>query len=62
MLVDDAPAASATGHVLRAGGVDFIAHVSFEDGATTLLVADDDGGLDAGLHVSGLPYGLVRLR
>jgi hypothetical protein len=61
-LLDGAPVASAAGHVLQAGGVDFIAHVSFEEGATTLLVADEDGNLDAGLHVTGLPYGLVRIR
>lgn len=62
VLVDGAPIASAAGHVLQAGGQDFAAHVSFEEGATTLLVPDENGNLDAGLHMVGVPYGLVKVR
>jgi hypothetical protein len=62
VLAEGAPVASAAGHVLRAGGVEYIAHVNFEEGATTLLVAGDDGNLDSGLQVTGLPYGLVSVR
>lgn len=60
--VEGAPIASAAGHVLQAGGRDFITHVNFDDLSTTLLVPAADGSLQPGLHAPGLPYGLVKIR
>ena len=61
-LVEGTPLASAAGHVLFADGQDYITNVRVDDGVTTLLVAGDDGALQAGLEAPGLPYGLVRVR
>jgi hypothetical protein len=60
--VDSAPLASAAGSVLHAGGQDYITHLRLEDGATTLLVAGEDGSLTPGLEAPGLPYGLLQVR
>jgi len=61
-VVQSAPVASAASRVLRAGGHELISHASFETGATTLLVPQDDGGLAPGLEVEGYPYGLIQIR
>lgn len=61
-LVDDAPLASAAGHVLHADGQDYITNVQTTDGTTTLLVDDGSESLRAGLQSPGLPYGLLRVR
>lgn len=60
--VASGPVASAASRVLRAGGRELIGHASFETGATTLLVPQEDGGLASGLEVTGYPYGLIQFR
>lgn len=61
-LVEGAPIGSAASRVLRAGGREFISHANFETGLTKLLVAQADGSLQAGLEMTGFPYGLLELR
>jgi hypothetical protein len=60
-LVEDAPIAGAASRVLRAGGRDFISALDIDSGSSTLLVPTDDGGLKAGLELTGYPYGLIKL-
>lgn len=60
-LVEDAPISGAASRVLHAGGRDFISALDIDSGSATLLVPTEDGGLKAGLEVSGYPYGLIKL-
>jgi len=62
VLVENVPVGSAASRVLRAGGREFISLANLESGMTTLLVAQPDGSLQAGLTMTGYPYGLLELR
>lgn len=60
--VEGPPLATPAGWLLSDGERDYIPHVDIEAGETTLFVAQEGGGLAAGLRVPGLPYGIAKLR